>query len=207
MGLRAHPARLSCRPQWADLLRHDPTSQVMHCGPRPVIGDLSSCNVDVGLRRAELIASGVLHDPPASCRSLIDLAYAGCPNFSSRVTSSSRPSGSLWTSMCKRLLPDCRSGTSLRGDVTCSCEMSALGSSTSYSKAAAQMSARAAAFVLSMTNFQPSGIRPVSRESNDPSNCRRPAVSNPTRRRARGSRSSASRKVGDLDRMRYRRGW
>jgi hypothetical protein len=53
----------------------------MHCGPRPVIGDLSSCNVAVGLRRAELIASGVLHDPPASCRSLIDLAYAGCPQL------------------------------------------------------------------------------------------------------------------------------
>jgi hypothetical protein len=29
----------------------------------------------------------------------------------------------------------------------------------------------------------------------------------PTRHRARGSRSWASRKVGDLDRMRYRRGW
>jgi hypothetical protein len=36
--------------------------------------------------------------------------------------------------------------------------MSALGSSTSYSKAAAQKSARAGAFVLSMTNFQPSGF-------------------------------------------------
>jgi hypothetical protein len=31
-----------------------------------------------GLRRAELIAFGVLHDPPASGKSLIDLAYAGC---------------------------------------------------------------------------------------------------------------------------------
>ena len=36
-----------------------------------------------------------------------------------------------------------------------SCEMSALGSSTSYSKAAAQKSARVGAFVLSMSNFQP----------------------------------------------------
>jgi hypothetical protein len=58
--------------------------------------------------------------------------------------------------------------------------MSALGSSTSYSKAAAQKSARAGAFVLSMTNFQPSGSRPVSRESNDPSSCRRLAVCSPT---------------------------
>src|SRR5688500_12286620 len=62
-----------------------------------------------------------------------------------------------------------------------SCEMSALGSSTSYSKAAAQKSARAGAFVLSMTNFQPSGMRPVSRESNDPSSRRRLTVRKPTR--------------------------
>ena len=34
--------------------------------------------------------------------------------------------------------------------------------------------------MLSMTNFQPSGIRPVSRESNDPSNRRRLAVRRPT---------------------------
>jgi hypothetical protein len=54
--------------------------------------------------------------------------------------------------------------------------MSALRSSTSYSKAAAQKSARAGAFVLSMTNFQPSGTRPVSRESNDPSNRRKLTV-------------------------------
>ena len=30
-GLRPYPARLSCRPRWADLLRHDPASQVMQC--------------------------------------------------------------------------------------------------------------------------------------------------------------------------------
>jgi Acyl-CoA dehydrogenase, C-terminal domain len=34
-----------------------------------------------GLGRAELIAFGVLHDPPVSCRSLIDLAYAGCTHL------------------------------------------------------------------------------------------------------------------------------
>jgi len=37
--------------------------------------------------------------------------------------------------------------------------------------------------VLSMTNFQPSGIRPVSRESNDPSNRRRLTVRKRTRLR------------------------
>ena len=40
-------------------------------------------------------------------------------------------------------------------------------------KAAAQKSAMAGAFVLTMTNFQPRGIRPVSRESDDPSNRRK----------------------------------
>jgi hypothetical protein len=60
-----------------------------------------------------------------------------------------------------------------------SCEISALGSSTSYSKAAAQKSARAGAFMLSMTNFQPSGIRPVSRECDDPSNRKELTVRKP----------------------------
>ena len=34
--------------------------------------------------------------------------------------------------------------------------------------------------MLSMTNFQPSGIRPVFRESNDPSNGRKLTVRKPT---------------------------
>jgi hypothetical protein len=34
-----------------------------------------------GLRRAELVAFGVLHDPPAPGRSLVDIADAGCPEL------------------------------------------------------------------------------------------------------------------------------
>jgi hypothetical protein len=122
--------------------------------------------------------------------------------------------------MCKRFLPDFRSGTSwnqqpptaadaagliepilgvsyrgvaakdsaaavlndrLRADLACGQQPrdERAGSYTSYSKAAAQKSARAGASVLSMTNFQPSGTRPVSRESNDPSNRRKLTVQNP----------------------------
>ena len=41
----------------------------LHDRPRP------------GLRRAELVAFGVLHDPPVPGRSLVDLADAGCPQL------------------------------------------------------------------------------------------------------------------------------
>ena len=154
-----------------------------------------------------------MHDPPAPCSSLIDLAYAGCPQLLQpgnqlieapgltvdvdvqavlaglplrNLLEQQPPTAADAAGLVERILGVSYRGVAakdlaaavlndrLRADVAWakSCEMSALGSSTSYSKAAAQKSATAGAFVLSMTNFQPSGTRPVSRESNDPSNRR-----------------------------------
>jgi hypothetical protein len=87
----------------------------LHDRPRP------------GLRRAELVAFGVLHDPPVPGRSLVDLADAGCPQLF-------QPGHQLVEA----------AGLTVYVDVQ----------AVLAGLAAAQKSARAGAFVLSMTSFQ-----------------------------------------------------
>src|SRR4051812_38658196 len=63
------------------------------------------------LCHAELVAFGVLHEPPEPGGPLADLSGRGSPpSPSNRATSSSRPPASLWTSMCRRFLPGLPSG-------------------------------------------------------------------------------------------------